>query len=183
MASIDRISLLELLRKSGNEGNVDFLREAMQVLVQPQMEAEVVQDIGAERYERNTERVNQRNAYRERRWDTRVGTLDLKIPKLRKGSYFPSLLEPRKRAEKALLAVVQEAYEHGVSTRKVDDLAEAMGMKGISKSKVSRICKELDETVLAFKNRPLEGGTRMFGLTLRFPKYGKVAEYTAWHGL
>lgn len=103
MASIDRISLLELLRKSGNEGNVDFLREAMQVLVQPQMKAEVVQDIGAERYERNTERVNQRNAYRERRWDTRVGTLDLKIPKLRKGSYFPSLLEPRKRAREGIV--------------------------------------------------------------------------------
>lgn len=142
----------------------------MQVLVQSLMEAEVAADIGAERYERNAERVNQRNGYRERRWDTRVGTLDLKIPKLRKGSYFPSLLEPRKRAEKALLSVVQEAYVHGVSTRKVDDLVEALGMKGISKSEVSRICKELDETVLAFKNRYLEGEYPYVWFDATFPK-------------
>jgi len=107
VASIDRMSLLELLRKSGSDGDVDFLKEALNVLVHSLMEAEVAAQIGAERYERNTERTNQRNGYRQREWHTRVGTLDLSIPKLRKGSYFPSLLEPRKRAEKALLSVVQ----------------------------------------------------------------------------
>lgn len=121
------------------------------------MEAEVTAQIGADRYERSSERSNQRNGYRHREWDTRVGTLDLKIPKLRKGSSFPSLLEPRRRAEKALLYVVQVAYIHGVSTRKVDELIEALGMNGISKSEVSRICKELDEVVLVFKERTLEG--------------------------
>lgn len=105
MASIDRMSLLELLRKSGFDGDVDFLKEALNVLVHSLMEAEVTAQIGAERYERNTERTNQRNGYRHREWHTRVGTLDLSIPKLRKGSYFPSLLEPRKRAEKALLLI------------------------------------------------------------------------------
>lgn len=139
MASIDRMSLLDLLRKSGIEGNIDFLKEALQVLVQSLMEAEVSAQIGADRYERSQERSNQRNGYRLREWDTRVGTLELKIPKLRKGSYFPSLLEPRKRAEKALLSVVQEAYIHGVSTRKVDELVEALGMKGISKRSVPNL--------------------------------------------
>jgi len=138
MASIDRIALLELLRKCGADGNVDFLKEALQVLVQSLMEAEVSAKIGAERYERNEGRTTYRNGYRERDWDTRVGTLKLRIPKLRQGSYFPSLLEPRRRAGKALLAVVQEAYVHGVSTRKVDELVEALGMQGISKSEVSR---------------------------------------------
>lgn len=167
MASIDRMSLLELLRKSGIDGDVDFLKEALNVLVHALMEVEVAAQIGAERYERNTDRTNHRNGYRHREWDTRVGTLDLRIPKLRKGTYFPSLLEPRKRAEKALLSVVQEAYVHGVSTRKVDELVESLGMKGISKSEVSRICKELDEVVLAFKERPLEG---QFRLDATFPK-------------
>ncbi|WP_278343358.1 MULTISPECIES: transposase, partial [Bacillales] len=119
MASTNRMTLLELLRKCGVDGDVDFLKEALQVLVQSLMEAEVSAQIGAERYERSEDRTTYRNGYRERLWDTRVGTLKLKIPKLRQGSYFPSLLEPRRRAEKALLAVVQEAYVHGVSTRKV----------------------------------------------------------------
>ncbi len=170
MASIDRMSLLELLRKSGSDGDVDFLKEALNVLVHSLMEAEVAAQIGAERYERNTERTNQRNGYREREWHTRVGTLHLSIPKLRKGSYFPSLLEPRKRAEKALLSVVQEAYIHGVSTRKVDELVESLGMKGISKSEVSRICRELDEVVIAFKERPLEGQFPYVWLDATFPK-------------
>ena len=170
MASIDRMSLLELLRKSGFDGDVDFLKEALNVLVHSLMEAEVTAQIGAERYERNTERTNQRNGYRHREWHTRVGTLDLSIPKLRKGSYFPSLLEPRKRAEKALLSVVQEAYIHGVSTRKVDELVESLGMKGISKSEVSRICKELDDVVIAFKERPLEGQFPYVWLDATFPK-------------
>lgn len=170
MASIDRMSLLEILRKSGSEGDVDFLKEALNVLVNSLMDAEVASQIGAERYERNQERNNQRNGYRDREWDTRVGTLDLKIPKLRKGSYYPSLLEPRKRAEKALLSVVQEAYIHGVSTRKVDDLIESLGMRGISRSEVSRICKELDDVVLAFKERPLEGHFPYLWLDATFPK-------------
>ena len=170
MASIDRIALLELLRKCGADGNVDFLKEALQVLVQSLMEAEVSAKIGAERYERNEGRTTYRNGYREREWDTRVGTLKLRIPKLRQGSYFPSLLEPRRRAEKALLAVVQEAYVHGVSTRKVDELVEALGMQGVSKSEVSRICKELDEVVLAFKERQLDAAYPYVWLDATFPK-------------
>jgi len=164
------MTLLELLRNCGVDGDVDFLREALQVLVQSLMEAEVSAQIGAERYERNENRTTYRNGCRERPWDTRVGTLKLKIPKLRQGSYFPSLLEPRRRAEKALLAVVQEAYVHGVSTRKVDELVEALGMRGISKSEVSRICKELDEVVLSFKERPLDGAYPYVWLDATFPK-------------
>jgi len=108
------------------------------------METEVTGLVGAERYERGGDRTTQRNGYRLRTWDTRVGTIELAIPKLRTGSYFPSLLEPRRRAERALLGVVQEAYVHGVSTRKVDDLVKALGLDGMSKSEVSRICGELD---------------------------------------
>ncbi|WP_375222147.1 transposase, partial [Symbiobacterium thermophilum] len=133
-----RIALEELLRKSGVD-DVDFLREGVRVLAQDLMELEVSQQIGAERYERSSERSNYRNGYRERQWDTRVGTIDLQIPKLRKGSYMPSWLEPRRRAEKALVAVVQEAYIQGVSTRKVDELVQALGMTGVSKSQVSRL--------------------------------------------
>ena len=101
--------------------------------------------------------LNSRNGYRERQWDTRAGSVDLKIPKLRKGSYFPGFLEPRRTAEKALAAVIQEAYVHGVSTRSVDELVKAMGMTGISKSQVSRLCEEIDERVNAFLERPIEG--------------------------
>jgi len=151
-----RIALEELLRKTGVD-DLDFLREGIRVLAQGLMELEVSQHIGAERYERSAERTTYRNGYRERQWDTRVGSIALQIPKLRKGSYMPSLLEPRRRAEKALVAVVQEAYVQGVSTRKVDDLVQALGMTGISKSQVSRLCAELDEAVQAFRNRPLEG--------------------------
>ena len=102
------------------------------------------QHVGAERYERTTERKGERNGYRDRMWDTRVGTLELRVPRVRDGSFFPSLLEQRRRAERALAAVVQEAYVQGVSTRRVDDVVKALGMEGISKSQVSRICKELD---------------------------------------
>ncbi|CAM3748899.1 Mutator family transposase [Alicyclobacillus pomorum] len=121
MASMDKIALLELIRKIGLDGDVDFLREGLKVLTQAIMEAEVSELVGAERFERSKERKNYRNGYRSREWDTRVGTIELQILMLRKGSYFPSLLESRRRAEKALLSVVQEAYVHGVSTRKVDE--------------------------------------------------------------
>ncbi|WP_243015120.1 IS256 family transposase [Brevibacillus borstelensis] len=170
MASIDKFTLLELIRKVGLEGDVDFLREGLKVLAEAVMDVEVSQQIGAERFERTENRKNYRNGYRNREWDTRVGTIDLQIPKLRKGSYFPSLLEPRRRAEKALLSVVQEAYVHGVSTRKVDELVESLGIGGMSKSEVSRICKELDDVVQAFKNRPLEGEFPYIWLDATFPK-------------
>ena len=151
------MDLLELLRKGGMDGDVDFLREALRVVVEGIMDAEVSSRIGAEYGERSPERVTQRNGYRSRAWDTRVGTMDLHIPKLREGSYFPSLLEPRRRSERALLAVIQQAYVGGVSTRRVDDLVKALGCEGISKSQVSRICQELD-VVDGFMGRPLGAG-------------------------
>ena len=154
----ERMDLLELLRKGGMDGDVDFLREALRVLVEGIMDAEVSSRIGAEYGERSPERVTQRNGYRSRAWDTRVGTMDLHIPKLREGSYFPSLLEPRRRSERALLAVIQQAYVEGVSTRRVDDLVKALGCEGISKSQVSRICQELDVVVDGFMGRPLDAG-------------------------
>lgn len=153
MATDFRIALQELLDKSNPD--IDFLREAVRVLTQELMEMEVSRQIGAGLHEHTPQRVTQRNGYRDRLWDTRVGAVELRIPKLRKGTYFPSLLEPRRRAEKALVAVVQEAYIKGVSTRKVDDLVQALGMTGISKSEVSRLCSELDEVVEEFRNRPL----------------------------
>ena len=128
----ERMDLLELLRKGGMDGDVDFLREALRVLVEGIMDAEVSSRTGAEYGERSPERVTQRNGYRSRAWDTRVGTMDLHIPKLREGSYFPSLLEPRRRSERALLAVIQQAYVEGVSTRRVDDLVKALGCVRVS---------------------------------------------------
>jgi putative transposase len=120
------------------------------------MDTEVSSQIGALPYERSSERSAYRNGYRTRTWDTRVGTIELKIPKVTRGTYFPSLLEPRRRAERALHAVVVEAYVRGVSTRKVDDLVKALGIDGISKSEVSRICKLLDSEVEAFRSRPID---------------------------
>ena len=153
-----RIALLELLRKYQGEAEIDKLREGLQFLVEALMELEVTEQIGAGRYERTPARQTQRNGHRLRPWDTRVGTIELRIPKLRKGSYFPSwLLAPRRRAERALWAVVQEAYVQGVSTRKVDELVRALGLEGISKSEVSRICAELDAEMARFRDRPLEG--------------------------
>jgi putative transposase len=151
------MTLGEYLGKIGVDLDGDFLREGVRLLAQLIMEGEVTEQIGAGKYQRTPERKTQRNGYREpRAWDTRVGTIGLAIPKLREGSYFPSFIEPRRRAEKALLAVVQQAYIEGVSTRKVDDLLQAMGLAGMDKSQVSRICKELDELVEEFRNRPLE---------------------------
>ncbi len=157
MADELRMALEELLRKAHGEGDVDFLREGMRVFAQALMEVEVTHHLGAERYERTGERTGQRNGYRERPWDTRVGTIELQVPRVRDGSFFPALLEPRRRAEKALLAVVQEAYVQGVSTRRVDALVKALGMEGISKSQVSRLCQALDQEVERFRTRPLLG--------------------------
>lgn len=150
------IGLIEYLRKVGAEEGVDFLREAVRQLVREVMELEVQEKTGAAKHERCATRVNRRNGYRERDWETRVGKVALRIPKLRQGSYFPSLLEPRKRSEHALLAVVQTAYIEGLSTRKVDELLQSLGLDGIDKSKVSRICKELDLLAEQFRRRPLE---------------------------
>ena len=152
-----RIELMEDLRKAGAEGDVDFLREGVKVLAEAVMEMEVGRKTGTGLYERSSERRNYRNGYRERWWDTRAGTVNLNIPRLRSGTYFPSLLEPRRRTERALLSVVQEAYVLGVSTRKVETLVKALGMDGISKSEVSRICQELDGEVNRWRNRLLEG--------------------------
>jgi len=150
------IALKQYLINIGLEKDADFLRRAVQLFSQMLMELEVDQQVGAGKHERTPERKNYRNGHRQRTWKTRVGEIDLAIPKLRKGSYFPSLLEPRRPTEKALLAVIQEAYLKGVSTRKVDALLKALGLTGIDKSSVSRICKELDHTVEEFRNRPLQ---------------------------
>jgi transposase-like protein len=152
----DSMTLLETLRKASAGGEVDVLREGVRILAQAIMEAEVTEVTGVARGERDPERrLTHRNGYRERRWDTRVGTIDLAIPRVRDGSYFPSLLDPRRRAERALLAVVQEAYVLGVSTRRVDDLVQALGIDGISRSEVSRICAALDAEVETFRSRSL----------------------------
>ncbi len=152
----DRMAVLETLRKAMVDGDADFLREGVRLLAQAVMEAEVTALTGAPHGERAPEtRLTHRNGYRERRWDTRVGTIDLAIPRVRDGSYFPSLLEPRRRVERALLAVVSEAYLLGVSTRRVEDLVEALGIASLSKSEVSRMCGVLDAEVEAFRARPL----------------------------
>jgi transposase-like protein len=152
------------------EQDGDVLREGIRVLAQALMESEVAGLIGAERHERTGERTAYRNGSRTRTWDTRVGTIELAIPKIKPGTYFPSLLQPRRRAEHALLAVVQEAYVHGVSTRKVDDLMQALGLDGISKSEVSRICGELDTAVTAFRTRPLTGEHRYLWVDATYHK-------------
>jgi transposase-like protein len=150
----EKMALLELLQKSGGG---DFLKEMAELVLQRLMEFEVDGVVGAGRHERSAGRTTWRNGYRDRALETRLGTLDLRIPKLRQGSYFPGFLEPRKTTERALVAVIQEAWIHGVSTRKVDDLVQAMGMSGISKSQVSTLCKEIDERVQGFLARPIEG--------------------------
>jgi putative transposase len=150
----DTIALRALLEKGSD---ATFLREMIGFAAQRLMELETEGLCGAGPGERSPQRLNQRNGYRERDWQTRAGTVELRIPKLRKGSYFPAFLEPRRLAEKALTAVVQEAYIQGISTRSVDDLVKAMGMEGISKSQVSRLCGEIDERVQTFLNRPIEG--------------------------
>jgi len=148
------IALAELAEKGAD---ADLLKQMIQYVAQRMMEMDAENLCAAGYGERSPERLNSRNGYRERLWETRAGSVDLKIPKLRKGSYFPTFLEPRRTAEKALAAVIQEAYIQCVSTRSVDELVKAMGMSGISKSQVSRLCAEIDERVHAFLNRPIEG--------------------------
>ena len=150
----DKIALRALLEKGSD---ATFLRDTISFAAQRLMDLEAEGLCGAGHGERSSERRNQRNGYRDRDWETRAGTVELRIPKLRKGSYFPAFLEPRRLAEKALTAVVQEAYIQGISTRSVDDLVKALGMEGISKSQVSRLCAEIDERVQTFLNRPIEG--------------------------
>ena len=148
------IALTELAEKGAD---VDLVREMLQFAAQRLMETDVEALCGALYGERAVPRENSRNGYRDRAWETRAGAIDLRIPKLRKGSYFPGFLEPRRTAEKALTAVIQEAYIQGISTRSVDELVKALGMTGISKSQVSRLCSEIDDRVHAFLSRPLEG--------------------------
>ena len=150
----DMMTLRALLEKSSD---ADLLREMIGFTAERLMALEVEGLTGAAHGERSADRITHRNGYRDRSWETRAGTVELKIPKLRKGSYFPGFLEPRRMAEKALAAVIQEAYIQGVSTRSVDDLVQAMGMSGVSKSQVSRLCGEIDDKVNGFLDRPLEG--------------------------
>jgi len=150
----DRMALIELIEKGAD---TDLVRELLAFAAERMMDLEVEAKTGAALGARSTARCTHRNGYRERAWETRAGRIELAIPKLRKGSYFPSFLEPRRTAEKALTAVIQEAYIHGISTRSVDDLVKAMGGSGVSKSQVSRLCEEIDERVNAFLSRPLEG--------------------------
>jgi transposase-like protein len=158
MADPHTLSTDELVRKVLTDDHADLVREAVSFVCHQIMEAEVTAQIGAGHGERApARRVTQRNGYRERRWDTRAGSLELFIPKIRSGSYFPSFLEPRTRAEQALVSVVMESYVNGVSTRKVERVVEQLGVASMSKSAVSRMCAALDEQVVAFRERPLEG--------------------------
>jgi putative transposase len=154
MTTASTIALSELAEKGAD---TDLVRDMIRYVAQRMMDMDTESLCAAAYGERSGERVNSRNGFRERQWDTRAGSVELKIPKLRKGSYFPGFLEPRRTAEKALAAVIQEAYVQGVSTRSVDELVKSMGMSGISKSQVSRLCTDIDERVQAFLNRPIEG--------------------------
>src|SRR4029077_1472287 len=151
----DEMMALRALLEKGSDAT--FLREMIGFAAQRLMELETEGVCGAGHGERSADRRNQRNGFRDRDWETRAGSVELRIPKLRKGSYFPGFLEPRRMAEKALTAVIQEAYVHGISTRSVDNLVQAMGCSGVSKSQVSRLCADIDERVQAFLHRPIEG--------------------------
>jgi putative transposase len=170
MADELSVSLLELLRKADPTERTDFLRQAVERLAQAIIEVELEQTIGAARYERAATRTNRRNGSRPRDWDTTAGTVHLRIPKLRRGSFLPALLEPRRRADRALANVVAEAYVAGVSTRRVDDLVQAMGLEGMDKSTVSRLAAVLDDQVQAFRSRPLSVACPYLWLDATFPK-------------
>jgi len=159
----ERVGSLAWLRKLVEAADKDLLREMVKAMVETLMEAEANGLCGAPYRETSEDRINRRNGYRERRWDTRVGTIELAIPKLRKGSYFPEwLLEPRRRSERVLVQVVTECYVRGVSTRRVDGVVRALGLEGMSKSQVSDLAKELDPVVESFRNRPLDRGPYTF---------------------
>ena len=164
------MAFVELLRKAELDEDVDFLREGVRAMAQELMELEVTQHVGADKYERGASRMGERNGYRERTWDTRVGSIELRVPRVRDGGYYPALLEPRRRGERALVAVIQEAYVNGVSTRRVDDLVKALGMSGISKSQVSRLCQALDAEVERFRTRKLDGSYAYVQLDATFVK-------------
>lgn len=157
MTAEKMISLKDVLFKTLANEDGDFLRKAVEIMAKMAMELEVSERIGAEPYERSSDRKDVRNGYRERRWDTRAGSIDLQVPKLRSQGYQPSFLDPRRRAEKAMLNVIQEAYVKGVSTRKVESLATALGITNVDKNTVSRACVELDAQVKAWRERPLDG--------------------------
>jgi putative transposase len=180
----NRIDVLEQFRKQLEGADVDLLREMVKVFAEQLMGAEVDSVCGADYGERSSERMNRRNGYRERPWDTRTGTIELAVPKLRTGTYFPDwLLEPRRRAERALVAVVAECYVRGVSTRRVDGLIKTLGIEGISKSRVSEMAKDLDEMVAAFRNRPLDGGPYTYvwidALTQKVREAGRIQSVAA----
>jgi len=175
----DRVDSLRWLRKRIEDADTDLLREMVKAVTEVLMSAEASAVCGAPYRQPSAERVNRRNGYRERRWDTRVGTIDLAIPKLRKGSYFPDwLLEPRRRAERALMQVVTECCVRGVATRLVDGLVRTLGLEGMSKSQVSELAKELDPVVEGFRNRPLDDGPYTFiwldAMTQRCREGGRV---------
>jgi len=175
----DRVGSLGWLRKRIEDADTDLLREMVKAVTEVFMSAEASAVCGAPYRQPSGDRVNRRNGYRERRWDTRVGTIDLAIPKLRKGTYFPEwLLKPRRRAERALMQVVTECYVRGVSTRRVDGLVQTMGLEGMSRSQVSELAKELDPVVESFRNRPLDDGPYTFvwldAMTQRCREGGRV---------
>lgn len=155
--ALDQSALTELLDALRSGGDLDFMREAMRLVLQALIDLEATEKIGADRYERADTRTTHRNGSRPRLLSTKAGDVELAIPKLRHGSFFPALLEPRRRIDRALWAVIMEAFVHGVSTRKVDDLVAALGIDaGVSKSQVSRICAELDQAVAEFRERRLD---------------------------
>jgi putative transposase len=180
--AVSKMELLELVSKA-ETGDVDFLREGVRVLAQALMDAEVSAQIGAEHGQRTPERATYRNGYRARDWDTRVGTIELDVPRVREGSYLPSFLEPRRRAERALAAVVAQCYVEGVSTRRVEDIAQAMGVASLSKSQVSRLCGDLDEVVAAWRARPLDASPYAFiwldALNVKVREHGRVVNTAA----
>ena len=175
----ERVGSLVWLRKRIEEADTDLLHEMVKAVTELFMSVEASAACGAPYRQASADRVNRRNGYRERRWDTRVGTIDLAIPKLRKGTYFPEwLLEPRRRAERALMQVVTECYVRGVSTRRVDGLVQTLGLEGMSKSQVSQLAKEIDPLVESFRNRPLDDGSYTFvwldAITQRCREGGRV---------
>jgi putative transposase len=179
MADEFSMSLLDLLRKANPDQRATFMRDAVERLMQQIIEAEVEQKIGAGRYERTEGRTNMRNGTRPRDWDTTAGTVHLAIPKLRRGSFLPVLLEPRRRADRALVNVVSQAYVQGVSVRKVDELVRGLGLEGIDKSAVSRMTATLDEEVAAFRDRPLTEACPYLWLDATFPKVREGGRVTS----